>query len=404
MTKNEHNGTKAASGQGNIRLREDGRWEARYITGTDPGTGKPIRKSVYGITQTEVRKKLTKATASIDEGDYFEPTKITVKTWLNTWLDEYCDDKKWSTQKHYRAQCNAHIIPSLGAVKLAEINAIQIQKFYNSMLRGSNGKKALAPKSVKNIHGILTKALTTACKLGYLKSNPADNVTLPRIERKEIHPLTDEQVKELLKLLEDEEYENYFKTLLFSGMRESEGIGLTNDSIDFEKGTILINKQLQKRPIENGGFTFTSLKNGKSRKIKPAPYVMEVLKEQKIQQEKQRLIAGELWQGWNTEEERKTALVFTTANGQNYSPQTVYNHYKKLAAKIGAEDTCVHDLRHTYAVMSLQNGDDIKTVQGNLGHATAAFTLDVYGHFTDKMRDNSSERMQKFIDGLNEEK
>ena len=400
MANKEHMGIKAASGQGSIRLRDDGRWEARYIVGTNPKTGAPIRKSIYGSSQSEVRKKLTKAIAAVDADEFFEPTKITVKTWIETWLNEYCDDKKWSTMKHYRAQCNSHIIPSLGATKLAELNTIQIQKFYNSMLRGSNGDKALAPKSVKNIHGVLTKALTTACNLGYIKSNPADNATLPRVEKKEIHPLTDEQVKDFLELLKDEEYENYFKTLIFTGMRENEGIGLTWDSIDFQKGTILINKQLQKRPIEDGGFTFTSLKNSKSRKMKPAQYVMDVLKGQRIKQAEQRLKAGELWQGWQTEDERKTALVFTTDDGRNYSPQTVYNHYKKLAAKIGAEDTCVHDLRHTYAVMSLQNGDDVKTVQENLGHATAAFTLDVYGHFTDKMRDNSSNRMQEFIDGL----
>ena len=94
------------------------------------------------------------------------------------------------------------------------------------------------------------------------------------------------------------------------------------------------------------------------------------------------------------------ALVFTTAGGSNLSPQTVYNHYKKLAFKIGAPDSRVHDLRHTYAVLSLQNGDDVKTVQGNLGHATAAFTLDVYGHVSDRMKEDSANRMQGYIESV----
>ena len=107
-----------------------------------------------------------------------------------------------------------------------------------------------------------------------------------------------------------------------------------------------------------------------------------------------------MWAGWQNAEERKTALVFTTLTGTNLSPQTVYNHYKKLAAQIGAPDSRVHDLRHTFAVLSLQNGDSVKTVQGNLGHATAAFTLDVYGHVSEKMKEDSAARMEGYIRGI----
>ena len=86
-------------------------------------------------------------------------------------------------------------------------------------------------------------------------------------------------------------------------------------------------------------------------------------------------------------------FVFTSAMGTHLYPQTTYIHFKKYAAQIGAPDTRIPDLRHTYAVLSLQNGDDIKTVQGNLGHATAAFTLDVYGHVSDRMKEDSANRM-----------
>ena len=85
-------------------------------------------------------------------------------------------------------------------------------------------------------------------------------------------------------------------------------------------------------------------------------------------------------------------------------PKRVYLHFKSAAVAIGAPDARVHDLRHTYAVLSLQNGDDIKTVQENLGHASAAFTLDVYGHLSESMKTASSERMESFIDGLTAKK
>ena len=61
-----------------------------------------------------------------------------------------------------------------------------------------------------------------------------------------------------------------------------------------------------------------------------------------------------------------------------------------------------HDLRHTFAVASIKSGDDIKTVQENLGHATAAFTLDVYGHVTKQMKQDSTARMEQFIKSVSD--
>ena len=387
--------TRNAQCAGSIRQRADGTWEARYTVGRDPGTGKQLRKSVYGKTQKEVRQKLSQAVAALDNGDYFQPSKMTLSRWVEIWLQEYTRDKKYLTVKHYKAQCKTHIVPSLGAVKLSELTPPQIQAFYDGFQRDG-----LAAKSVRNIHGILTKCLSTAVQVGYLRSNPASMVTLPKIEKKEIHPLTDEQVKDFLRVSAGDEYEILLKMILFTGLRESEAIGLTWDCIDFKAGTMKICKQLQKRPLSDGGFTFAPLKNDKSRSLRPAHFVLELLERRKREQAAQRLKVGELWEGWHTAEEQKSALVFTTATGGNLSPQTVYNHYKKLAVKIGAPDSRVHDLRHTFAVLSLQNGDDVKTVQGNLGHTTAAFTLDVYGHVSERMKEDSAARMEEYIKGL----
>ena len=127
---------------------------------------------------------------------------------------------------------------------------------------------------------------------------------------------------------------------------------------------------------------------------------MKFLKQREQEQIKQRLAAGEVWAGWSSPAERKTALVFTSSSGSNLHPQTVYAHYKKLAVKIGAPESRVHDLRHTFAVLSLQNGDDVKTVQGNLGHATAAFTLDIYGHVSERMKDDSAARMEAYYQAV----
>ena len=90
-------------------------------------------------------------------------------------------------------------------------------------------------------------------------------------------------------------------------------------------------------------------------------------------------------------------LVFTHELGGYLNPNTVYNHFKEIVKKIGEPGLRFHDMRHSYAVAALQIGDDVKTVQNNLGHATAAFTLDVYGHVTDQMKEESANRMERFI-------
>lgn len=402
--------TRNAQGGGTIRRRSDGTWEGRYTLGRDLGTGKQIQKSVYGKTQAEVRKKLLEITVSIDNSTYVETSKMTVGQWFDIWLSDYMGDKKYLTIKHYHAQYNTHIKPALGAVKLAELKPHDIQKFYNMLL--AEGRtvrvkddrkktkiehKPLAAKSVRNIHGILTKCLSVAFRLGYIKSNPASVVAVPRVEKSEIEPLTDTQVKAFLKTVDDDEYGMLLKVILFTGLRESEAMGLTWDCVDFRSGSLAINKQLQKRPEEDGGFQFASLKNDKTRIISPATFVMELLNDRRKQQIEARLRAGEAWQGWSSPKEQEKALVFTSDLGAHLHPQTIYNHFKKIAKVIGASEACVHDLRHTFAVLSLQNGDDVKTVQGNLGHASAAFTLDVYGHVSEKMKKDSADRMQRYI-------
>ena len=81
-------------------------------------------------------------------------------------------------------------------------------------------------------------------------------------------------------------------------------------------------------------------------------------------------------------------------------PDSVLHMLHRVLKRAGLPRVRFHDLRHTFAVLSLQNGDDVKTVQENLGHATAAFTLDVYGHVSERMKEDSAARMQGYFENL----
>ena len=105
-----------------------------------------------------------------------------------------------------------------------------------------------------------------------------------------------------------------------------------------------------------------------------------------------RRMAGDAWTNSN--------LASTNPLGDFLPARTVYNRFKRIVEEIGAPSTRFHDLRHTYAVTALMSWDDIKTVQENLGHATAAFTLDVYCHATGQMKRNSADRMEDLIQSV----
>lgn len=383
---------RGANGGGSIRQRADGTWEARITLGTNPGTGKPMRKSIYGKTQKEVRQKMQRALVEVDEGTYTAPSRLTVKQWLEAWHAEYLGDVKESTRISYRQHMNNHIIPALGAVKLSELTPAACQKFINDLSR----VKGLSAKTVKNVHGVLHHALKQAVRLGYMRMNPTEACTLPRIEKAKIEPLDAPEIKRLLDVLGDDVYSDVLRVDIFTGMREGEILGLQWSCVDFDRGTITIEKQLSRPRVKGEEYRFTSLKNDKPRTVQPAPFVMQILKRQRRRQAEQRIQAGGAWDDCGFPD-----LVFTSETGKYLNYTIVLRHLKKALEVAGLPEKRFHDLRHTYAVSSLQAGDDVKTVQENLGHHTAAFTLDQYGHVTESMRQASAQRMEAFINGLN---
>ena len=386
---------KSAAGTGTIRkktITRNGKkytyWEARYTEGRDNGTGKQIQRSITGKTQKEVSQKLKAATAAIDEGTYTAPSKMTVGQWLDIWAAEYLGGVKPRTVDSYRAIVKTHLKPGLGAIKLETLASHAIQRFYNNL-----SAQDLSPKTIKNIHGILHKALQQAVANGYIRFNPTDPCVLPKLVKKELKPLDEMQISAFLKAISGHRYEDLFMVTIFTGMREGEALGLLWDCVDLAKGTITINKQLQKVRGSSGEYILAPTKNGKGRTLTVAPSVVSVLKHVRSRQLENKLRHGECW--------GDTGFVFTDELGHHLKHQTVYLNFKKVMAEIGSPETRFHDLRHSYAVASIKSGDDIKTVQENLGHATAAFTLDVYGHVTEQMKQASAARMEQFIKTVN---
>ena len=400
--------TKRVNGEGCIRKRNATTWEARITVSRDPVTKKQKYKCFYGKSRREVKAKMDAYLEQKEEQEQFAQAvadKVTAQSqaaehdddlflsdWLDVWHKSYLSDIKLSTRGNYRSIIDNHIIPAIGNYRLSKLKAPVIQDFYNK-LRDENH---LSPKYIKNIHGVLHSALDKAVEVEFAAKNYSSVCSIPKVEEPEITPLNKEEQERLFAALKGEPFEDLILVDLFTGLRCGELIGLTWDCVDFETGIIHVKKQLSICRQKGGGKSYWStLKNGKTRIVLPAPFVMDVLKHHKAVQAAQKLSAGSLW-----DEGDFPGLVFTHPNGYHYIQPTIWKEFQKILKKAGLEHHRVHDLRHTFAVNSLKAGDDVKTLQENMGHYSASFTLDKYGHVVDEMRKASSSRMQKLIESM----
>lgn len=384
------NNSRAAQGAGSIRQRPDGRWEARFTYQDDLGRTK--RASIYAPTQKECRQKLTAALRNVDSGQYRQTKRYSVAQWLEEWLTTYCIDLKPLTRSGYQSKINSRIIPYLGEVQLTSLTNVQIQRYYNRLQENAEGKKALSPKTIQNLHGILHKALDQAVAAGLIVSNPADHIKLPKVKKPALRPLMDENIGRFLSAIQGDPFERVYIVTLFSGMRLSEIVGLRWEDVDLDAGIITVHRQLQKDP--NGGYLLLDeTKNGKARTASIAPSVSTILRQQKAQQAEWKLAAGQLWTNAD-------GLVFTDPLGEHLKHTTLQHHFKKIVASIGMPETRFHDLRHSYAVNALQAGDSPKVVQEQLGHYSTAFTMDCYAAVSETMRADSQARMEAFIQSV----
>lgn len=379
---------RAANGSGlQPRQRADGRWEARYKIGVDPVTGKTKYKCIYSKTSEECAKALRAATAAIDAGTYIEPQRMQLGEWLEIWLTEYCGAIKPGTLKCYADVVRNHIAPALGKTRLSELRPHDVQRFVNGLLRAS---RPLSAKTVKNIHGVLCKALSEACRVKYIASNPANGCILPKAGGNEIHPFEAEEIRAFMSAIRGNPSEDIFFVALNTGMRISEILGLRWSRVDFSKGTVKVDAQLLVKRGKDTARTLGSTKNGRARTFIAAPMVIERLHAVRLKQKEWQLRAGRAWNN-------ALDLVFTDEAGQEIPHATVEHRFARILESAGIENHRFHDLRHTFTVESIRAGVDVKTLSSMLGHSSVSFTLDVYAHATNGMQADAADKLQAVI-------
>ena len=371
---------RRSNGEGNIRKRKDGRWEGRYTVGRDPVSGKQVFKNVLGKTQAEVKEKMKLAIEKSKKVDFCQTGKYTVTQWMNEWFENVCKLKvRPSSHQTYRGYIDNHITPYIGKLPIEKLSTMELQKLYRKLMtkgrveriESEKQPKGLSAKTVRNIHQVISSAMDFAVAQKIIPENPCKAVALPKVEHREMQTIPAEQLRAfLVEAKASGVYEMYY-TELATGLRRGELLGLKWSDIDLDTGVIRIKRQIAR---VNGQIVEAPLKTKNAyRTVAISQQTVEVLEQQKTK----------------TNDE----YVFPSPNGGPISPDSVNNMLKRVLARAGISRVRFHDLRHTFATVALQNGVDIKTVSGMLGHFSAGFTLDTYAHVTTAAQKEAAQTM-----------
>ena len=371
---------KRANGEGSIRKRKDGRWEGRYVVGHDPITGKMISRNVLGKAQAEVKEKLRTAIENSKRLDYTQTGKYTVGQWMDEWFEAYAKVKvRPSSHQTYKGYIENHIKPNIGDIPIEKLTSLQLQKFYRLLLtegripriESEKQPRGLSAKTVRNINQVISSAMDMAVRHKLILSNPTEGCELPKVEHRKMKTLPAEQLGAFLReAKESSVYELYYLDLA-TGLRRGELLGLKWEDVDLQNGVIHVRRQVAR---VDGEVKELPLKTKNSyRNISISQDAVAMLTEM--------------------EAHRSSDYVFPSSTGGPISPDSVNNMLHRVLKRAGLPSIRFHDLRHTFATLALQNGVDIKTVSGMLGHFSAGFTLDTYAHVTTSAQKEAARTM-----------
>ncbi|MBA4543961.1 MULTISPECIES: site-specific integrase [Thermoactinomyces] len=376
--------------KGHVRKRGS-KWCFVLDIGQDPQTGKRKQKWFSGFkTKKEAEKALIQKIHELEQGTFVEPAKTTLKEYMERWLEDYAKTAlRPSTLQTYKTYINAHIIPTLGAITLQQLQPMHLQRFYNEKLTNGrvDGEGGLSPHTVRYLHVILKEALGHAVKWQLLSRNVADLADPPALGKKDIITLEPEEVTLFLDHARKDRLYIAFLLAITTGLRRGEILGLRWKDINFEAKTASIRKNLV---VVNGKPVLQEPKTkGSIRSVSLPSTTIEELKKHKRIQNQEKLLAGAGYQD--------NDLIVATSVGTPVSPRNLLRSFYRIIKKANLPDIRFHDLRHTHATLMLKQGEHPKIVSERLGHSNTRITMDIYSHVLPNMQQEAVDRFEKMF-------
>jgi integrase len=357
----------------------------------DSVTGERKRKwiAVKGNFR-EATRQMTEMVNSYNNGLFVKPSKTTVKDYLEAWLkDAAFPNMTPRNYEGYEFNIKKYIIPAIGQITITNLKPQQIQNLCAE-------HQALGHyRTSQYIYNTLNKSLNVAVKMGTLVRNPCNGVESPKVPKHEMQTMNENDIHIFLEYARKTPYYALFYTVLFTGLRRSELLGLKWSDVDLLLMQISVNRtmHLMKYGTYKGQVIFKQPKTATSRRmISLTPSNAIILREHREAQDKLRA-------SLDLSPTIDDDLVFCQYDGKPYQPDSISHVWLKIARQTGLKGIRLHDARHTHASLMLKNGTHPKIVQERLGHASIKTTLDIYSHVAPGLQQAAASRFDDIVTG-----
>ena len=388
--------------------------------------GKKHQKWETFDSNAEARKRKAQVEFEQNDGSFIVPTAKTVNDLLSEYMSLYgVNTWAMSTYESRKSLLSNYVTPLIGDMKLDEITPRVMDKYYRSLLsvRSVSSQyvkprtEFLTPRTVREIHKVLRNAFNQAVKWELMSRNPVEHATLPKVEDKPRNIWDASTLIKALDLCDDDTLYLAINVAFSCSLRMGEMLGLTWDCVDVSPesvsrgcASIFVEKELQRvnrsamedlngkdimfkfPPTFASTHTALILKTPKTktsvRKVFLPKSVAQMLIKRKAEIEEWKSLFGDEFQDFN--------LVFCSTIGKPIEGQVINRSFNKLIEDNGLPKVVVHSLRHSSITYKLKlNGGDMKSVQGDSGHAQVKMVADVYSHIIDDDRRMNAERMEE---------
>jgi integrase len=365
--------------------KKKNKWLVRIFLGTNLTTGKRefLNKIIHG-TKKDAEDYRTEIFQQRRRKTFVKPTTMTLNTYLDEWLPAARTRLRERTYASYVYNIDRYIRPALGNYKLSDLDSVDVQKLYASML-----ERGLSPRTVRYTHCILSSALKKAVRLSKLAKNPCELAELPKPERKEMRALSPEEAQQFLQAAAKRPIGPLFALALITGLRPSEYLALQWKDLDLDNGLLTVQRSIYWPKGET--WRFTEPKTARSRRSMPLPAsLIADLKSYKATQGSQKLKLGDRYEQHD--------LVFATKTGAPMHWRNVIHYFKEILRVAGLPKAFrCYDLRHSTATLLLSANLSPKIVAERLGHNDVSLTLNVYSHVLPGMQQQASDELERIL-------
>ncbi|HEY3670029.1 MAG TPA: site-specific integrase [Acidimicrobiia bacterium] len=375
-------------------IKRGNSWSVVIDFGRD-AAGKRMRKWHSGFeTRKEAERARTEILSRLDHGTYVEPDRRTLSDFLeHDWLPAIKARIRPSTWDSYARNVRLHVVPELGGEHLQSITPARLNRFYAEMLESGRigSERGLSPKTVRYVHGIIRKAFADAVRWNVVQRNVADLADPPKVGAagREMQTWTADELRTFLHHIEDQRLYAAYLLAATTGMRRGEVLGLRWQDVDLDLARLSVRQTIVSVAYE---IKFAEPKTTRSRRsIALDQRTVAVLRSWRKVQLEDRILLGDDYEN--------SGLVFTREDGRFIHPDRFSQLFDKYVGSSGLPRIRLHDLRHTHASLALAAGVHPKVVSERLGHATVAFTLDVYSHAVPALQEDAADRVAALVFG-----